>query len=501
MGTNGAVYLPTTELLTKNDLNETSLKKLPLFHPLSRRLHMLLLMMIGFFTIVNMRINMGIAITCMVNSTAVTLDAISKQSFTTLDNNSSFLMQNNIPIENNELRKCSQTIDNSGGGEAIVNDYGGTLIWDTKVQGYIFSSIFYGSLITIIPGGYLADTQSPKTLTTIAGIIYIIITFVTPVIAVQGGWLPLFFARVIMGAGDGLVMPSINKLVTFWIPTEEKSTAASIYSTGFPLASILGVPTFAYLCSTSWGWPAIFYGCAILGVIWLILWHFAASKNPTECKVMSERERIYLKSKPELAVRHKTNGLFGAIPPMMEISFKFAWSIWMDRLKQRKVLSPTNACKLSQFCSGALVTILFTLLAYLPDCENPYVTLILFCLIALALSFSASGFFTSMLSIAPLFTGLISSATMVAGITARVITPLLVSYFNKTGRLEEWRPIFFVIAGTSAFSTVFFVLFSSAEVQPWARIPTNRMPSKLEMDELKKENEIEIDTMAADMLP
>jgi MFS family permease len=195
------------------------------------------------------------------------------------------------------------------------------------------------------------------------------------------------------------------------------------------------------------------------------------------------------------------NGLFGAIPPFMEISFKFAWSIWMDRLKQRKVISPTNACKLSQGVSGTLVTILFILLAYLPDCEQPYVTLILFCLVALSLSFSSSGFFTSMLSIAPLFTGLISSATMVAGISARVLTPLLVSYFNKTGRLEEWRPIFFVIAGTSAFSTVFFVIFSSSEVQPWARIPNNRRPTKLELDELKKENEIEIDTMAADMLP
>uniref|UniRef100_A0AC35EVQ1 Major facilitator superfamily (MFS) profile domain-containing protein n=1 Tax=Panagrolaimus sp. PS1159 TaxID=55785 RepID=A0AC35EVQ1_9BILA len=178
-------------------------------------------------------------------------------------------MQKSIPIENDELRKCSHTAaDNStGGGEAIVNDYGGTLIWDSKIQGYLFSSIFYGSLLTIIPGGYLADTQSPKMLTTIAGIIYITITFVTPVIAVEGGWLPLFFARVIMGAG---------------------------------------VPAFAYLCSTTWGWPAIFYGCALLGILWLILWQFAASKNPTECKLMSERERQYLKSKPELAVRHKT---------------------------------------------------------------------------------------------------------------------------------------------------------------------------------------------------
>lgn len=57
------------------------------------------------------------------------------------------------------------------------------------------------------------------------------------------------------------------------------------------------------------------------------------------------------------------------------------------------------------------------------------------------------------------------------------------------------------MAGTTAFSTFFFVCFSSAEVQPWARAPSYRHHTKLELDELKKENEIEVDTMAADMLP
>ena len=83
---------------------------------------MLLLMMFGFFTIVNMRINMGIAITCMVNSTAVTLEAISQNSLQTSSlDNSTFLQ--NFPKENEELRRCSKASDNIN-GEAIVNDYG-----------------------------------------------------------------------------------------------------------------------------------------------------------------------------------------------------------------------------------------------------------------------------------------------------------------------------------------------------------------------------------------
>ena len=173
----------------------------------------------------------------------------------------------------------------------------------------MFSSIFYGSLITILPAGYLADTRSPKTLATIAVLIYIVGTALTPLIAVHGGWVPLFICRIFMGLGDGLTIPSINKLVTYWIPIEEKSTAATIYTTGFPLGSIIGIPMYAYLCSTRFGWPAIFYTCSIIGAIWVVFWHFAGARSPHDCKFMHERERKYLLSRPELNLRSKKQKL------------------------------------------------------------------------------------------------------------------------------------------------------------------------------------------------
>uniref|UniRef100_A0AC34QCP9 Major facilitator superfamily (MFS) profile domain-containing protein n=1 Tax=Panagrolaimus sp. JU765 TaxID=591449 RepID=A0AC34QCP9_9BILA len=236
--------MSATEPLYKNP-NETqnTFKKLPLFHPYSRRFHMLLMMMIGFFTIVSMRINMGFAMTCMVNSTAVTISELARKN---KEQNVSYSpdvfwsnesQSANFNEVKNVVGKCSHQTDNSG---TLVNDYGGELVWDPNIQGWIFSSIFYGSIITILPAGYLADTQSPKTLATISVLIYIVGTALTPFIAIHGGWVPLFICRILMGLGDGLTIPAINKLVTLWIPIEEKSTAATIYTTGFPLASIIG---------------------------------------------------------------------------------------------------------------------------------------------------------------------------------------------------------------------------------------------------------------------
>uniref|UniRef100_A0A7E4ZY18 MFS domain-containing protein n=1 Tax=Panagrellus redivivus TaxID=6233 RepID=A0A7E4ZY18_PANRE len=532
-------------------------QKLPLFHPLSRRLHTLLLMMIGFFVIVSMRINMGVAMTCMVNSTAVTQAELAKKnarladlrSLSILDNSSIVLPPEPLIEESGAAERCGKTQNE---GDVVINDYGGSLFWDSTTQGWLFSSIFYGSILTILPAGYLADTQSPKHLASISAIILTIGTFATPYLAVNSGWFALFIMRVIMGCGDGLVIPAVNKMCSFWVPVAEKSTAATIYTSGFSLASVLGVPTFAYLCSSSFGWPSIFYTCATAGVLWTTVWHFTTPVTPHGCHVIAKREREYLLSRPELQLQSKharkfevpwkamltspafyslllcafsmniiitflhayqpsfykevlylspvDNGIFGAIPPFVEIFWKFMWAIAIDHLKAKKVLTPTAACKISQTFSGTVTVLAFIVIAFYGNCENPYLTLTMFCFVAISLSTTSSGFFTSMLSIAPPYTGMISSASMLCGITARVITPIMVSFFRSTGTFEEWRPIFFIIAATTAASTIFFVFFSSGDVQDWAKSQEYDHQTKVELEELQKEHEFEVDGIAADTM-
>jgi ACS family glucarate transporter-like MFS transporter len=61
---------------------------------------------------------------------------------------------------------------------------------------------------------------------------------------------------------QGLIMPAKSTLVAQWFPPVERGTAAAIYSTGNQLASIVGNPVSAFLCSKKdflGGWPAIFY--------------------------------------------------------------------------------------------------------------------------------------------------------------------------------------------------------------------------------------------------
>lgn len=81
---------------------------------------------------------MGISMTCMVNSTAITLRALEEKE--------SLLGNKSIPETDETLEKlipttrqqCSR-IDH--GKKKVVNDYGGTYEWDASIQVSFFDNI------------------------------------------------------------------------------------------------------------------------------------------------------------------------------------------------------------------------------------------------------------------------------------------------------------------------------------------------------------------------
>uniref|UniRef100_A0A914ECY9 Major facilitator superfamily (MFS) profile domain-containing protein n=1 Tax=Acrobeloides nanus TaxID=290746 RepID=A0A914ECY9_9BILA len=494
----------------------------PLFHPFARRFHVLLMLMLGFFAMVFMKINISIAIPCMVNSTALF------QSSDILMNDTYRDDKIGIPVtEATESRGGTCQVAKSG-DRPVINDYGGDLIWDSAIQTRLVAATFYGSLLTTLPSGLLADLWSPVDLLQIACGICIVCTAALPVMAVHVGHWGVFLCRFFLGFGEGALVPSINKLLSSWIPTSEKSTAISIYTTGNQIAGVIGVPLAGFLCESVLGWPSIFYLCAVIGIVWSVAWRIFVPNSPAECNVMTRKERVYLSSRNDLckSIRVKKrqvrteatsqkvpyadilksyplwavlfcfcssqaiamliqiylpmffkevlflpagiNGLFYALPQITNFVTKMGWSIAIDWLK-RKTISATAACKISQGVSSVFVGLFFLLIAVYADCSTPYLTLFLFCMVTVSMSPCLSGFYTSLLSLAPAYTGLLTSLAMLAGILGQITAPSMVYLFNKTGTIEEWRHIFYTVTAASWFTGTLFVIFGSGDVQEWAK--------------------------------
>ena len=79
----------------------------------------------------------------------------------------------------------------------------------------------------------------------------------------------------------------------------------------------------------------------------------------------------------------------------------------------------------------------------------------------MSFSLAISGFYTSLLSLAPNYTGLLTSLMMIAAYAGRLVTPRIVPLFNKNGRADEWRMIFYFMAASTIASGLFFLVFGS----------------------------------------
>ncbi|CAD56246.1 Major facilitator superfamily (MFS) profile domain-containing protein [Caenorhabditis elegans] len=498
-----------TKPAVKRVASKPDVKKFPFFHPFSRRLHICLLCMAGFCCTTFMRMHIAISMTCMINSTALALEsAVFPEAF----ENSSSIFEELEPVSNGA---CSSNADVN---KKVVVDYGGQLVWNSQEQNLIFSGTFWGSIITVLPSMFFINRYSPRYVLQAAVGCYILMTAITPYIATRFGPYPVFISRVIMGLGEGFILPANNAILANWFPSAERSTAISLFTTGNQMAGAGGNPVAASLCASSFGWPSIFYFASIVSTIWSVCWFLTASNQPSKCKVMTKTERDYLdanvvrrsnKTNRSLVVPYSkilkspaflaqllcqfvinfivtllqiylpnyfkdvlhlgviANGTYTSVPNIVNFALKIVWGITIDRAKEKKIISGTFGVKLSQSIAnfgGALFLILIT---YFVDCTNPTLGFVFFCMMYGCMGTLVSGFYTSLLSLAPKYTATMSSISVFCAMMGRLATPAIVGLIKKQNTLSEWQTLFLVCAAANIICGAVFLVFGSGELQEW----------------------------------
>lgn len=164
--------------------------------------------------------------------------------------------------------------------------------WSSATVGLIQSSFFWGYLLTQILGGIWADRMGGKLVLGFGVVWWSIATVLTPVAAKLG--LPfLLMMRAFMGIGEGVAMPSMNNLLSKWVPVSERSRSLALVYSGMYLGSVTGLAVSPTLIH-KFGWPSVFYSFGSLGIIWIALWLSKAYSCPTEDPDLSKRERKLL---------------------------------------------------------------------------------------------------------------------------------------------------------------------------------------------------------------
>ncbi|CAI2353330.1 unnamed protein product [Caenorhabditis sp. 36 PRJEB53466] len=482
----------------------------PFLHFRSRRLHVVLMLMYAFFCMCQMTAHIGLSLSCMCNSTAAAL----------MSSNTS-----TSSVEGTEAVILSAVTENRTDGAAsctklegkVVKDYGGTFVWSVTWQGYIVSAAFVGGFLFSYPAGFLVDRFSARHILSTAITILTVSSILMPVLATVFGEKGAFVSRFFMGISETMLIPALNSMVTKWIPVNEKSMAASVFTAGNQLSGMFGNVLVAELCASSLGWSSIFYSSSLFGITWLILWHFTVRNSPHNTRWIHKRELDYLANhmppkhnpngakkvtpwsemmsskvfwclmwnsiignmmialifvyipvyfKDVLMLDVQSNGFYSAIPHMSNLISKLIWGYLMDHLKIKKILSPTGTVKLSQCASMLGISVSCFFLRYM-NCSTPFYALMLLSSVSGFFGLSISGFYTSLLSIAPSHIGVLTSLGSVIGFLGRMFTPLMISYYKTVGTAEEWGHVLLIYVFASVSGAIVFLFFGSGEIQEW----------------------------------
>ncbi|CAJ0584252.1 unnamed protein product, partial [Mesorhabditis spiculigera] len=148
---------------------------------------------------------------------------------------------------------------------------------------------------------------------------------------------------------------------------------------------------------------------------------------------------------------HK-NGLYTMTPFISQIIFKNVLSWVSDWLKKEKQLDPTKMGKGFQIFSALGVSASLIGLVHLPSCDRTWMALPLLMLYGTAFSASIPGSFTSLVTIAPPYTGTISSIAMAYLTIAGIGVSQLITLIDFMNWPHKWTIALYTGAVLNIFS-------------------------------------------------
>ncbi|KAK7496742.1 hypothetical protein BaRGS_00011951, partial [Batillaria attramentaria] len=426
----------------------------------------------GFVFVYALRVNMSVAIVCMVKA------------------------DNSTGNSSDDNSQCS-----ANGGSDSGNR--GEFDWDKSVQSGILSSFFYGYIVTQIPGGWLAGRFGGKRVLGIAMIIVAVATLVLPSLA-RVDYRFVFALRILMGLASGVSFPTMHAMWGKWAPPSERSRLASFTYTGLMLGNIVTFIFSGLLCA---------YGGATF--IWLFFWWVFVSDTPDTCPRITKAERDYIVNSigdaPEKTftvpwksiamsralwvcltahfcnnwmhytlltslptfmkeVLHfdiKSNGVLSAVPYMVMMVTAISCGHVADYVRARccstKVTRRVVQALSFLGAGGMLVGAGFV------NCESREMAVVL---LALAVGFEGlcySGYMVNQIDFAPRYAGVLFGISNCVSTIPGMVAPLVAGALTPDKTQEEWRNVFYVCGGFTLLGAIVFGGFAVTDTEPWAK--------------------------------
>ncbi|XP_016044999.1 probable small intestine urate exporter isoform X2 [Erinaceus europaeus] len=389
-----------------------------------------------------------------------------------------------------------------------------TYDWSPETQGLILSSLNYGSLLTPIPSGYVAGVFGAKYVVGAGLLISSVLNLCIP-LAADAGVTILIVLRIIQGIAQVMAITSQFSIWVRWAPPLERNKLITISLSGMVMGCFIILLTGGLLSQTT-GWPYVFYIFGGMGCIYSFLWFFLVYENPMNHPFISTDEKEYImssltqeghspgwsipikamiKSLPLWAILLSTFTTYWRFYIVTTYSPTYMNSVLQDNFRDTGILSavPFLISFVSYLIGGQLVDYLFSrkilrlitirkvfsvfgvlfpsgLLFSLHWVKFSHNITIAFLMLSSAFgSFGEIGVQINCMDIAPRYAAFLRGVSQVFSYTAGAISPTVAGYFISLDSEFGWRNTFMLSAAIDIVGLIFFLIFSQAEIQDWAK--------------------------------
>ena len=213
---------------------------------------------------------------------------------------------------------------------------------DNLQLGWVFSAFVAGYALFQAPGGRLADRFGPRKILALGTVWWAVFTALTALVppgAAHALWI-LLGVRFSLGLGEAVVYPASNRLVSAWIPSQERGLANGLIFAGVGAGAGVTPPLITYIL-VNYGWRWSFWISAVIGLAAGAVWYLMARDRPGDHPWVSTEEADHIRA--GLPAPPTGANTSQALP-------------WRTILGSKDVLAVT----LSYFCYGYVAYIFFT---------------------------------------------------------------------------------------------------------------------------------------------
>jgi ACS family glucarate transporter-like MFS transporter len=168
---------------------------------------------------------------------------------------------------------------------------------DNYQLGYVFSAFVFGYALSQPFAGRMADRFGAYGAIAIGILWWCVFTALTALIPAKfaGGFSALLIVRFLLGIGESVIFPASNKLLSSWIPTQERGLANGIIFAGVGIGAGLAPPVISLLM-LAFDWRVAFWATALIGIAAAAIWMLLARDTPAKHGWVHASERNYIEA-------------------------------------------------------------------------------------------------------------------------------------------------------------------------------------------------------------